>query len=190
MKKYFAVILAGLMAVSLVGCGNSAVDQLKNLTKEMDSETDAGLSNDSALGSDSETPEDPNAITNSKEDVTVTFNVDGGSMGINYREEGSSVGAEWPKDMPSIVPEFKYGLLDAVMGGADEYGAGGSWAAQVSHLQPDAVEKYTQDLADAGWEIDKEYGGAIHATKGNIDLSFDLGIEGEGTGLLTIFGAI
>ena len=164
-----SIVLAGFFTILLAGCANSAVQQPAN----PNSATPPPIS------------EDPKAITNSKQDVQGKLNLgDGHTLNINYREDGSSVGASWPKNMAPGVPEFKYGLIDAVLS-PDQ---GGTWAIQFSTLQSDAVAKYRQDLENAGWTMDKEYQGAIQATKDKLTLNFDLGIDGEGTGLLIILG--
>lgn len=125
-------------------------------------------------------------ITNTEDNVETKLDIGGGTIRVNYRADGSAVGAEWPKDIPSSVPEFKYGLIDGSMSPGT-----GTWGIQIVNLESDAVAKYKADLINAGWTIDEndsayadiEY---IRATKDNMEVDFDLGIVGEGSGMLTI----
>ncbi len=61
-----------------------------------------------------------------------------------YNSNDSTAGS-WPSDMPSEVPEFKYGSAQENVSGM------GSWIVDFDEVDEDALEKYEADLEDAGW---------------------------------------
>jgi len=75
--------------------------------------------------------------------------------------------AEWPSDMPEVVPSFSYGKISGAETGM------GSWIVDFEDVTDDALSNYTQDLKDAGWNAS-----AIELT-GMITGSYDNGNEAE-----------
>lgn len=75
-------------------------------------------------------------------------------------EETNTI-AMWMEDIPEEVPEFTYG--DVIQG---EKGMG-SWIVDFENVPADALEKYNQDLKNAGWSA--SYIAMTHTITGNSD---------------------
>jgi len=83
-------------------------------------------------------------VDSSGDEVTVTG--DDGSWSASSKNE-------WPSDMPSVVPEFKYGDIEASSKvTVDTTG----WTVSYSNLQSGATAKYKTDLTSKGWTISSE----------------------------------
>ena len=110
-----------------------------------------------------------------------------GGVDIEFAEEGSGEVAPWPAQMPSDVPVFEYGKIDATE--ASPAGEPGAFVAlQFREVEEGGYAKYEQDLISAGWTIvtdsawDDEH---ISAEKGE-SRSIDVDVDpmGEGTAFL------
>lgn len=109
-----------------------------------------------------------------------------GGVDIEFAEEGSGESVAWPSDMPSDVPVFKYGKIDATMATPDDE-TGNSIVMQFREVEDGAYDKYEQDLIGAGWTIitdsawEDEH---ITAEKGDRDIDVDVDPMGENTAFL------
>lgn len=115
-----------------------------------------------------------------------------GDSGIDVEisSEGEA-GVAWPKNIPSEVPEFKYGKLEVTFDGSKTVDTG--TLIQITNVEKDAFQKYAKDLRANGWEVKdnvlKEYGIEgirLEATKINLILTLDKDPMGENTAFLTI----
>lgn len=59
--------------------------------------------------------------------------------------------AEWPKTMPSSVPEFKYGTISYSTSTDTETYKG--WSVTYSEVSDGATDKYSKNLTDKGWSL-------------------------------------
>lgn len=55
---------------------------------------------------------------------------------------------KWPSDMPSSVPQFKYGKITMA---ASTNTDGKGWSVTLGEVEPGSLEKYANDLSSAGW---------------------------------------
>jgi len=112
-----------------------------------------------------------------------------GGIDVEFAEEGSGDVVAWPKQIPSDVPEFKYGKIDASMatpGGEADY----SVMMQFREVEKEAYAKYEQDLVGAGWTIttDSDWSGQhISAEKDGAMVDIDKDPVGENTAFLYYF---
>ncbi len=84
------------------------------------------------------------AATGGKVDVDSS----GEQVSIKTDEGSLNVGSKtWPKDMPSVVPEFKYGSLTGTLSVTDP----ASWSVTYENADADTYEKYQKDLQRAGF---------------------------------------
>jgi len=60
-----------------------------------------------------------------------------------------SAGGKWPSDIPSDVPQFTAGAIEA--SSKSTAGEGGSWSISFTKVQADAYDSYRQALLSAGW---------------------------------------
>ncbi|MFA4891041.1 MAG: hypothetical protein WC604_01655 [Candidatus Gracilibacteria bacterium] len=88
----------------------------------------------------------------------------------------------WSSAIPSDVPVFKYGKIDASAGG-QELGSG--FMVQITDAEEGAVDKYLDDLISAGFTIDTPISEGSSpremATKGNLIVAVDRDPVGENT---------
>lgn len=110
-----------------------------------------------------------------------------GGVDIEFAEEGSSEVVPWPGAMPSDVPVFEYGRIDATqVSPADQEGV--SVVVSFIEVEEGAYDKYEQDLEGAGWTIvtDEAWAGIEHvsAEKDGRTVDVDADPMGEGTAFL------
>ncbi|MFA4891703.1 MAG: hypothetical protein WC604_05160 [Candidatus Gracilibacteria bacterium] len=113
-----------------------------------------------------------------------------GGVDIEFAEEGSGEVVPWPEKMPSDVPVFGYGRIDATqVSPAGEEGI--SVVVSFIDVEDGAYDKYKQDLESAGWTIidDLVWGDVgfeyITAEKGEgRTVDMDVDPMGEGTAFL------
>jgi len=76
--------------------------------------------------------------------------VSSGGNGLNVTTKDGTIStgdkAKWPSDMPSAVPEFKYGTLSMSTKVKDD-----AWSVMYEKVNEDSLTKYEQDLAAKGW---------------------------------------
>ena len=82
------------------------------------------------------------------EDVNVDAN--GSKISTSDGTIAAGESAVWPKDMPSSVPEFKYGKIILAVKSENS----GGWSVTYSDVAADALDKYSADLIKAGWAKD------------------------------------
>jgi hypothetical protein len=70
-------------------------------------------------------------------------------LGITDFHTETSKSAKWAADIPSDVPEFKYGQLD--FAGSSIVKQRANWSLIYKGVPPDSVEKYKLDLNNKGW---------------------------------------
>ena len=107
-----------------------------------------------------------------------------GGIDIEYAEEGTGEVIAWPKQIPSDVPVFKYGKLDASIANPNGEGSKDMAMIQISGISADGYAKYEQDLKAAGWTIttNSEYADSqMSAEKGTTTVSIDKNPMGDGT---------
>jgi hypothetical protein len=79
-------------------------------------------------------------------------NVDISDDGASYSDESGSVStgsnAKWPTDMPSGVPEFKYGTVIYAASSNTDYK---SWSVSCDKVTDNAFTLYKKELTDKGW---------------------------------------
>jgi nitrate reductase NapE component len=87
----------------------------------------------------------------------------------------------WPSDIPSYVPQFKYG--DISLTTKDNSSGKPAWTIGYLNVKDNAIASYTQDLKDAGWTVDESSKdiGLLEATYGTYALS--IGVFGPGATL-------
>ena len=56
---------------------------------------------------------------------------------------------EWPSDMPSSVPEFSYGKIEA--SSKSSSGDSTNWSVSFTDVKSDAYDSYTSELEKSGW---------------------------------------
>jgi len=108
-----------------------------------------------------------------------------GGVDVEYSEEGSGDVVAWPKQMPSDVPVFKYGIIDATMANPED--AGGGVIVSFREVEKGAYSKYEQDLKADGWTITTDSGWTdqhISAEKGDFTIEVDVDYLGENTAAL------
>jgi len=62
--------------------------------------------------------------------------------------------AQWPKDMPEIVPEFKYGTIQS--SSTTDVDDKKSWIVVFKDIPTDTPAKYKTELTDKGWVVVNE----------------------------------
>jgi len=112
-----------------------------------------------------------------------------GGVDIEFAEEGSGEVVPWPAQMPSDVPVFEYGKIDATE--ASPAGEAGAFVAlQFREVEEGGYAKYEQDLISAGWTIVTDSAWTdehISAGKGDRSIDVDVDPMGEGTAFLYYF---
>jgi len=115
----------------------------------------------------------------------------GEGVDIEYAEEGSGEVVAWPSQMPSDVPEFVYGKIDATMAAPNDDG-NNTIMLQLREVEEGAYDKYEQDLIGAGWVITTDTSvwtdGHITAEKEGRTIDVDVNPMGENTAFLYYFG--
>lgn len=95
------------------------------------------------------------SILSGATDADVEISNDG--EGISIKNDGGSAqygtNAQWPSDMPSIVPNFTYGKLTTT---TNDTSAGKSWSLYYNDVTAGASDSYTSDLVANGWVKDTE----------------------------------
>ncbi|MBU0975293.1 MAG: hypothetical protein ABIE03_07410 [Patescibacteria group bacterium] len=156
------VVIIGVVLLALLGCGIGGYFVYNRFVKKEVTENLAEKIVEEAI--ENETGDDVNVNiegTNGEESVHI-------SDGDNSVDVSS--GEDWPDDMPSYVPEFKYGTLTVktkISGDTSgEYG----WSMVYESVDSDALEKYKNDLEKSGWSIettiDTGEGKVVGASKG------------------------
>lgn len=94
---------------------------------------------------------------------TAIENATGGKVDVNtkdgtvkYGDENGSVelgSTKWPSDMPSVVPEYKYGKI--IMAGKTT-SSGNIWSVIFEQVSDGSVEKYKAELTAKGWTSSAE----------------------------------
>jgi len=87
-------------------------------------------------------------------EVNTGSKVDIGNEGIKIRDEKGTMevgtSAQWPKDMPSDVPQFKFGIITAAIKTTQELKG---WSVLVKDVTKENADAYTKELADKGWTL-------------------------------------
>jgi hypothetical protein len=134
MKKKLIPILIIVGIFVILGIGYLLIKDLSS-TKEISNK-------DSTNSQDEEIDEDTDNSTNEG-----SFEYDMGDTTINIDTEEK----EWPSDIPSNIPEFKYGDIETVStatGG--EYVK--TWSVIYSNTSESSFTKYKSDLEKVGFE--------------------------------------
>jgi len=107
--------------------------------------------------------------TGEKADVELSddkFKIETGDGTISADATATS----WPGDIPSSVPEFKYGKVDYVS--QNDIGGQKTWTIHFVNVKNDALKKYEADLKDKGLKIivtqTMENWGNVTAEKGSL----------------------
>jgi hypothetical protein len=105
------------------------------------------------------------------------------------RVEVNASGKSWPKEIPSDVPEFKYGKISGVTTTKTDENL--IWTIVFSEISKDAIDKYNKELKSKGFETQtvtmSGLGGTISGEKddmkvavmmseGNASVSIQVGI--------------
>lgn len=90
-------------------------------------------------------------------DVEIDANNDEGS--IHFEDEDSSLDIssdqEWPDEIPSYIPEFKYGeMISNVYSGSGTEGEG--WVLGFQEVGNSAFDDYKDELEGKGWTVATE----------------------------------
>ena len=87
----------------------------------------------------------------------------------------------WPSDIPSYVPQFKYGEISLTT--KDNSTGSPVWTIGYLNVKDNAVASYTTDLKNSGWTVDESSKdiGLLEATYGSYKLS--IGVFGPGATL-------
>ncbi|MGE5398056.1 MAG: hypothetical protein ACM3MK_11065 [Chitinophagales bacterium] len=128
--KHTRILLAVILVLSLwfvVGCGKVA-------EKAVEKSIETGVENSS--GNDVKVDLDQNKVEIKDKD------------GTTYTSGGEQ---KWPKEMPSVVPEFKYGKIIGVSNINSEKGK--NITLSFESVDKNAYQSYKKDLEDAGWTI-------------------------------------
>lgn len=77
-------------------------------------------------------------------------------QGVSVSNENGSAqygsSAQWPSDMPSVVPEFTYGDISM----ATKDSSNSSWSVYYEQVQSGAIDSYKSDLSSRGWVNNSE----------------------------------
>jgi hypothetical protein len=98
------------------------------------------LLKDTFVKSDSSQQEEESSDT---EDASLKYDLGDTTVEVESGDE------EWPNDIPSTIPEFKYGDIDSTAKVANDYA--NSWTVICNNIEEDAFEDYKTDLEDAGF---------------------------------------
>ena len=139
-KRFFSVTLILIACLSLTACTSQP--------KSNDSETDnfelascydecerfgGGNENIEMCEKNCDASFADNSVWNEDED--------------QYNEDLTS--AEWPSDMPGVVPMFTYGEVSGAITGM------GSWIVDFENVSKTALDDYTNDLKSEDWSASK-----------------------------------
>ena len=79
--------------------------------------------------------------------------IDSSGENVSFSSEDGSFSVSgdktWPTDMPSSVPEFKYGTVEASSKSSSDDGSG--WTVSLVKVKAGAYDSYKQDLVGASW---------------------------------------
>jgi len=110
---------------------------------------------------------------------TFRYKTEEGEGEISYEEHG------WPGDLPEGVPEFTMGTVKGVTR-SDRNGKKG-WNVIVEAVEDGAVEKYTEQLKENGWNVMSQMtmpeGAMVQATKGDLIILGMFNTEERGGGI-------
>jgi len=84
-------------------------------------------------------------------DGNVDIDSESGDFSVTSEDGSYSISSEndWPADMPSSVPEFKYGTIG--VSSTSSHSEGSGWSLYFEEVESDAYGSYTADLKNAGW---------------------------------------
>lgn len=109
-----------------------------------------------------------------------------GGIDIEFAEEGSGEVVAWPDEMPSDVPVFEYGKIDATEASPTD-AEGASVVVSFIEVEKGAYNEYEQDLENAGWTIVTDSSWTdehISAEKDGRTIDVDVDPMGENTAFL------
>lgn len=117
--------------------------------------------------------------------VDISSNGDGASVSTKDGSIQTGDKAKWPSDMPSVVPEFKYG--NATYSSKTDNANYLGWSVIFDAIQTDASTKYKADLTSKGWTIssttESSAGDYLSATNGNYTISIVIDQSSKGATL-------
>jgi len=101
--------------------------------------------------------------------------------GTSYKAESGA--KNWPKEIPSDVPEFKFGKIEHVL--KQDVGVADTWTVIYSDTPDDAVKKYEALLKKNGYDImvttNLSASGSVTAQKGETVIRAATNENGEAT---------
>jgi len=103
--------------------------------------------------------------------------INSGSTSFSMSDSSGTVTAgettKWPSDMPSTVPQFKYGKIKMAV--KSNTGGTNGWSVTYENVESDGLTKYKTDLTNAGWTVEEtaEAGvvSLVTAKKDNLSLN-------------------
>lgn len=101
------------------------------------------------------------------------------------RVEVNTSANKWPDDIPSDVPEFKHGKINAVSTNSSDEGNG--WTLVISDVPADAIDEYNTLLKSEGFETQTltygDAGGSVTAEKDKVVIAL---MASEGSASLSV----